>query len=667
MRKFITIALLILTSLNLHAIPLGNVFTYQGELTEAGQPANGAYTFNAHFYDAPSGGNLVDSHLNIIATVTNGLFSLPLDITSVHFQGEEIWIELEIVIVIRGTGANETLLPRQLITTTPYAIQAYFVSANGVNEDSIQNEVVSTTKLANGAVTNAKLDVSSVSSSNIINETIDTDDIKNGSIMAVDINTASVQQRVAGSCTAGNSIRAIAANGTVTCEPDSMGTSGWGLTGNAGTTPGTDFVGTTDNTDFVVKVNNETALIISPQLPASQFIPSTINLLFGNENTINKAPGSRVENVILGGGAANNFETTTSAKTVLGSTIAGGVGNSIANSDHSVIGGGFGNKINSQVGLVGSGWNNVIPGGSYNEIAASSGFAAGFGSKVNHTGAFVWNDYSDNDKNNSFATTADNQFLIRAEGGFGLGTNAPASPMHIKGQGTSTGSTAGSNEVILMLEPKNSSENVVIGLNKPSTTTSAALMFSVNDSPDFDIRTSDNRTGFLEFNHYPAGSKFTMMAYDYFVDASLREIEMSANINPTTTSTYNLGTSSLRWKTIYAQNPLDTPSDKRLKTDIVDIRYGLAEILEMRPVSYHWKKGDTQRVNLGLIAQEVETIVPEIVSKQDDVKQTRSMRYTELVPVLIKATQEQQVLIDQQTHQIKTLQAMVNTLLENNK
>lgn len=58
------------------------------------------------------------------------------------------------------------------------------------------------------------------------------------------------------------------------------------------------------------------------------------------------------------------------------------------------------------------------------------------------------------------------------------------------------------------------------------------------------------------------------------------------------------------------------PSDSRLKDDITDLQYGLNEILQLRPVSYNWKN-DTinQGKQFGFIAQEVQEIMPELISE----------------------------------------------------
>ena len=51
---------------------------------------------------------------------------------------------------------------------------------------------------------------------------------------------------------------------------------------------------------------------------------------------------------------------------------------------------------------------------------------------------------------------------------------------------------------------------------------------------------------------------------------------------------------------------------------------------------------------MGLIAQEVQSVIKELVHTADDENKTLSVSYTELIPVLIKAIQEQQVIIESQ-------------------
>jgi hypothetical protein len=69
------------------------------------------------------------------------------------------------------------------------------------------------------------------------------------------LDSPSLQQRVTGMCAVGTAVRVVNANGTVACQAVGTGATGWGLTGNAGTTEGTNFLGTTDAHDLVVKTN----------------------------------------------------------------------------------------------------------------------------------------------------------------------------------------------------------------------------------------------------------------------------------------------------------------------------------------------------------------------------------------------------------------------------
>ena len=83
-----------------------------------------------------------------------------------------------------------------------------------------------------------------------------------------------------------------------------------------------------------------------------------------------------------------------------------------------------------------------------------------------------------------------------------------------------------------------------------------------------------------------------------------------------------------------------TSSDVRLKTNIIDSSYGLDTVLQLRSVKYT-KDGKTE---VGLIAQEVETIIPEFVGQQDDGMKT--VNYGQMVSVLIKAVQELKAEVD---------------------
>ncbi|HWO02191.1 MAG TPA: tail fiber domain-containing protein, partial [Blastocatellia bacterium] len=97
--------------------------------------------------------------------------------------------------------------------------------------------------------------------------------------------------------------------------------------------------------------------------------------------------------------------------------------------------------------------------------------------------------------------------------------------------------------------------------------------------------------------------------------------------------------------------------------------YGLREVLLLKPVSWAWKEKSDEALNLGLIAQEVEPLIPELVSTGTDAEQTKGLNYIGLIPVLVKGVQEQQTQIEgqqkriiQQQEQIKQQQTQLDGL-----
>ena len=83
-------------------------------------------------------------------------------------------------------------------------------------------------------------------------------------------------------------------------------------------------------------------------------------------------------------------------------------------------------------------------------------------------------------------------------------------------------------------------------------------------------------------------------------------------------------------------------SDERLKTDIKTIESGLDKVSQMRGVTF--KKDD--KLNSGVVAQELEKIAPELVKTADDEMGTKSVAYGNMVGYLIEAVKELKVELD---------------------
>jgi len=85
-------------------------------------------------------------------------------------------------------------------------------------------------------------------------------------------------------------------------------------------------------------------------------------------------------------------------------------------------------------------------------------------------------------------------------------------------------------------------------------------------------------------------------------------------------------------------------SDERLKKNIQPLVSSLAKLAQLRGVSFKWKD-EPQDNQIGLVAQEVEKILPEIVST--DSEGYKSIAYGKLTAVLLEAIKEQQQQIDE--------------------
>jgi hypothetical protein len=123
-------------------------------------------------------------------------------------------------------------------------------------------------------------------------------------------------------------------------------------------------------------------------------------------------------------------------------------------------------------------------------------------------------------------------------------------------------------------------------------------------------------------------------------------------------SLYSTGAGAYRFYvgyggTVYATSTTITAiSDQRLKENIRDLDEGLDVVMALKPRKFDWKEGKGQNIKnaRGFIAQEFETVLPDMIETWRDPAPEGEEAYkainANLIPTLVKALQEQQAIIE---------------------
>ena len=445
-------------------------FTYQGRLNTGGNPATGTYDLRFNLYDAGTGGLLLAGPItNASMAISGGLFTVNLDFGAAVFNGPDRWLEVA-VRTNNAATAFVALAPRSRLTPAPYAITAgnlAGVAGTNLAQLTVPNtaqQATGTPVITSGFITSANVTfggsgystapqvtvVDITGSGAQVNATVN-----NGVVTALNVALAganystgarlviapppSNSRQTFGSSNyfAGPSFLTNVNNVLVGDGSGLQNLNAWRLTGNPGTTPGTSFLGTSDNQPLEMKVNGSRALRLEP----NAISPNLLGGFVGNLAS-NAVVGS-----VIGGGGTTGFTNRVGGNynvvaggyanvTYGGSaTIAGGDNNLVAN-DRATVGGGYNNRATGRLSTIVGGDSNVasntfatVAGGSLNVAGGAYSFAAGQRAKAIHQGAFVWADSQLAD----LTSSANNQFLIRAGGGVGVGTTNPAGALHLSG------------------------------------------------------------------------------------------------------------------------------------------------------------------------------------------------------------------------------------------
>jgi hypothetical protein len=284
----------------------------------------------------------------------------------------------------------------------------------------------------------------------------------------------------------------------------------------------------------------------------------------------------------------------------------------------STVGGGDSNNADGQLSTVGggsfngaSGLRSTVPGGESNFAEGDFSLAAGRRAHAKDTGAFVWADATDE----NFASTGENQFLIRASGGVGIGTNSPGAEMEVF---------------------DNQSDHTAIRI-KEGQTIPAVWELRAHQNP----RSLNN--GFSIWGG-GEGEEDTRLAitHDGDVGIGTDRPDEKLTVNGNVRADQFLTASSERWK-----------------TNIQTIEGALEKVESLRGVSYNWRADGKH--DIGLIAEEVGEVIPEVVVYEENGRDATAVDYAGLVPVLIQAVKEQQELLEEKDAHIAALKQEKDT------
>ena len=293
---------------------------------------------------------------------------------------------------------------------------------------------------------------------------------------------------------------------------------------------------------------------------------------------------------------------------------------------------------------------------------ATSGFASGFISRFSQSSGVGCLDVGFGDPYSWLQSRASNNYAtnfalaLNPNGGnVGIGTSSPATILHAKSSGDAElRLEAGTNQdARVRFGDATDNDLGYIGFNRNS----GYMNFSINNTQGEHMRIDSSGNVLVGKTSSSPSSQTGSVNYgDGFFALTL------TNSRADTLNVYNTSASAYRFYLTSAgqihatSTSITAISDERLKETIVDLETGLSEVMSLQPRRFDWKNGDGENV-AGFIAQEVETVLPDLISdyKHEDLDDAKSVRMGDMIPTLVKAIQEQQA-------QIEALQSEINEL-----
>ena len=230
------------------------------------------------------------------------------------------------------------------------------------------------------------------------------------------------------------------------------------------------------------------------------------------------------------------------------------------------------------------------------------------------------------------------KMTMLSNGRFGIGTTAPADKLHVS-NGGAEGLEVGfnTNQVTMIAYNRSTSAyiplilqggggNVLIG-----TTTDRGYRFLAN---------SNSATGAIEIRQNNAAADIPLTITNEASSGTRSMITFQSG-------GYGVSGTITSGNTTTSYN---TSSDYRLKDDLKEIK-GLEKLCAIKVYDFKWKADDSRMD--GVLAHELAEVLPYAVNGEKDGEQMQGVDYSKLVPILVKAIQEQQAQIEELKAKIK--------------
>ena len=301
-----------------------------------------------------------------------------------------------------------------------------------------------------------------------------------------------------------------------------------------------------------------------------------------------------------------------------------------------------------------------------------------------------------------FYTSSTERMRIDSSGDVGIGTTSPSSALHVDSSNDGpifdSGGTGNTNHALLVRDSANNqllrvnnNGNVGIGTTNPlrslqvgDNTSSEIISIQTGTTNNGSIYFGDNSAtsaeyaGVLRYNHNDDSMQlWTTSTERMRIDSSGNVlVGRTATTNSSTNYGFNIyetgqiyvystsaGTDDV-WRA-YSQGTVTSAidgngtyqnlSDSKYKDNIAPTSVGLSEIQALNVVSFDWNtSGD--HVIAGYVAQELMTVLPNLVSADDETGDLR-VNHMGIIPVLTKAIQEQQAIIEDLQTRLSALEA----------